>query len=185
MAGLPKHTTELIENDRVSFLRRSRQRHLGLIANADIEDAFLRTIEEGGMNIDFDALELMVNASGGFAYMMQLVGYYSWSAASQTDTITINDAERGIKRARAEFETGVLENTYREMSAGDRAFARAMLPDLTGSTLTDVARRMGKGTNYASTYKTRLMRQGVISDRAGKSFDFDIPGFRDYLAKLR
>lgn len=59
-----------------------------------------------------------------------------------------------------------------------------MLPDAMGSTLTAVAHRMGKGTNYASTYKTRLMRQGVISERAGNTFDFDIPGFREYLERV-
>ncbi len=44
--------------------------------------------------------------------------------------------------------------------------------------------RIGKGTNYASTYKRRLMRQAVIGNRPDGTFDFDIPLMRSFLAKV-
>lgn len=55
---------------------------------------------------------------------------------------------------------------------GDRQFARAMLHDAHGSRLSEIAKRLGKDTNYASTYKRRLMRQGIIGEMPDESLDF-------------
>lgn len=184
MAGLPAHVTNLIGDGRVSFLRRARQRHLGTIPAGDVSRAFRKTVERGGKRIGDDALEVAVEAAQGFPYMMQLVGYFMWAESDEAVRISRADAQRGSEAAKEDFRVGVLERTWREMSKGDRTFAVAMLPDDGDSTLTEVAKRMGRGTNYASTYKKRLMNQGVIGERAGDTFDFDIPLMRDYLSSI-
>ena len=183
MAGLPANTTELIDNRRVSFLRRAKHLELGRVSDLEVESAFRATVEDGDKTIESDALELAVDQIMGYPYMMQLLGYCAWEASGDSAEILISHVKQGMRRASKEFRIGVLESTYREMSKGDKAFAAAMLPDTDGSTLTDVARRMGKGTNYASTYKTRLLRRGVIEEQPGTTFDFSLPLLREYLAE--
>ena len=56
-----------------------------------------------------------------------------------------------------------------------------MAPDAEGSRITDVAKRMGKGANYASTYKARLLKQGVIEELDNGRFTFAIPLLREFL----
>lgn len=182
MAGLPYQVSELITDKRISFLRRSRQRRLGRISNGDVENAFLATVEDAGKGIAPEALDAAVAAAGGFPFMMQLVGYRTW-AASRGDTITLEDAERGIAQAADEFRAGVIETTYGELSKNDRRFCEAMLEDGRASELSDIARRMGVKSNYAAQYKKRLLLAGVIAERGG-SLVFDIPGFREYLEDL-
>lgn len=184
MAGLPANVTDLVENERVSFLRRARQHYLGPIGDADVASALRKTLERAGKSIDDEALRSAVAASGGFPYMIQLVGYFTWAECDDAPVVQPIHATRGAEAARDDFRRGVLDQTWREMSKGDRAFALAMLPDTDGCTITNVAARMGRATNYASTYKRRLMRQGIISDRPGGGFDFDIPMMRDYLANM-
>ena len=70
---------------------------------------------------------------------------------------------------------------WRELSGGDRAFLHAMLEDPDESRLTDVAQRMGKSTSYASSYKLRLLNQGVIDETLRGRFVFAIPFFREWL----
>lgn len=181
MAGLPMAVTDLIDDERVTFLRRARQRHIGRIADAEVREALIRTIQGAGKDIEAEALDEAVTAIDGFAYMLQLVGYFTWLEASSDATITLAHARAGARAAHDDFKRGVLEATYREMSAGDRAFARAMCEDTHGSTLAEIARRMGKSTSYASTYKRRLLKQGVIGERAGNTFDFDVPALREFL----
>ena len=103
MAGLPYQVYELVDDKRISFLRRARRRELGRVADADIENAFLATVNDGGRRIGDKALGLAVRAIDGFPYMMQLVGYRAW-AACRGDEITIDDVKRSL--------TGQLENTY-------------------------------------------------------------------------
>lgn len=184
MAGLPANVTDLVGDIRVSFLRRARQHYLEIINDADVARALRKTVEQSGGTITEEALNTATSASGGFPYMIQLVGYNMW-AESEDGKILPEHAERGAKDAEEDFRRGVLERTWQEMSKGDRAFALAMLPDKDGSTISSVASRLKRGTNYASTYKKRLMRQGLISERPGGTFDFDIPQMRKYLLAMK
>lgn len=180
MAGLPTSVTDLVDDERVTFLRRARQRQIGTIGDVEIERALRKTVEGSGKGIEELALRLAVEASGGFAYMMQLVGYALWAESGSDAVIAREHALRGVRQAQEEFERGVLSATYRDMSKGDRAFARAMLQDTDESRLSEVASRLGRGTNYASTYKSRLLKQGVIEESGG-AFTFALPFFREFL----
>lgn len=112
--------------------------------------------------------------------MMQLVGYSVWEQSGSRDCINKEDATRGIEYAREDFRNGVLINTWRELSAGDRKFLKAMLLDEDSSTLTDIAARLGKTTGYASTYKKRLEQAGVIEQRVDDRLEFALPAMREY-----
>ena len=184
MAGLPYHVDQLLTDASVSFLRRSQQHRLGRIADADVKGALRKTVEESGKRFDGEALDSCVDAIGGFAYMLQLVGYRTWTESGQEATITSTHAQRGIRAAQEEMEAHVLTTTYYDLSDGDLRFLRAMLPDKGSSRLADIAKRMGVKSNYASRYKSRLLAQGVIGERARNVFEFDIPGFREYLERM-
>ena len=185
MAGLPVYVSELLSDDGASFLRRSRQRYMGKIPDREIRTAFRETVEYGSKRIDNDALEAAVKASGGFAYMMQLVGYEMWAASGTNDIISPEDAEYGIKTASDDFRTGVLTSTYRELSQGDVRFLRAMLQDEYSSSVSDIASRMGKTPGYLSTYKKRLMQAGVVEETERSRLVFSIPMFRDFVSEQR
>ncbi|MBQ9001314.1 MAG: ATP-binding protein [Eggerthellaceae bacterium] len=183
MAGLPKNATDLVDDDRVTFLRRARKRFLNRIADADARRAFRQSFEATGKEIADDLLEKLVDAADGFPYMMQLVGFNVWAESFGKTTVTSEHVERGLTAAREEFTENVLKSTVRDMSKGDLAFARAMVDCGEACTISEVARRMGKGANYASTYKARLLKQGVLTEHDDKTFSFAIPLFREYLAK--
>ncbi len=184
MAGLPYHVDRLLTNESVSFLRRSQQHRLGRIIDADVRAAFRRTIEEAGKEVAPDALEACVQAIGGFAYMLQLVGYRTWIESDARPVISLDDAQRGIAAAQREIGSHILATTYRDLSDGDLRFLNAMLLDKSESTLANISRRMGVASNYASKYKSRLLSQGIIGERGRNVLGFDIPGFRGYLTRM-
>lgn len=181
MAGLPGYVSQLLNDKSVSFLRRSSQRHLGRIDDNDIRVAFERTVLDAGKTIEADALEMAVGSIAGFPYMMQLVGYRTWSEASQAQKITVEHVARGIELARRGMNEGVLATTYKGLSAGDRRFLHAMLRDEDASTLSDIAHRLGKSTGYASTYKARLIEQGLIDETLDGKIRIDMPFMREFL----
>ncbi|HAM14843.1 MAG TPA: ATP-binding protein [Eggerthellaceae bacterium] len=142
MAGLPYQVSELVNDSRVSFLRRARRQTLGRLPDAEIENALLATVEDAGKRIGEAALLEAVSAIDGFPYMMQLVGYRSW-AASRSEEITVSDVKRGAKQAADEFRLGVIETTFRELSPMDIRFCEAMAEHKGSSRLSDVAAHMG------------------------------------------
>lgn len=165
MAGLPYKVSQLLSDDSVSFLRRSQYYRLGTISDIEIAEAFTQTVEQGGRAIEDDALEYAVERIGGFPYMMQLVGWRSWRIRPTAASISLEDVQRGANWAAREIEEKMLAETYRDLSAMDQRFLAAMLEDKRESALTDIAKRMGVTSSYASTYKRRLLEQGVVSER--------------------
>lgn len=185
MAGLPAHVSSLVTNESVSFLRRATHRYLESIPDEDVELAFRLTAESSGKVVNEQALHDASAAIAGFPYMLQLVGYHAWVASRKEGVITPAHVEQGIRLARRRLEDGVFMATYRELSAGDRLFLRAMLEDEDSSRLSDVARRMGKSNSYASSYRLRLLNQGVIDETLTGRLFFALPFFREWLQGLR
>jgi hypothetical protein len=183
MAGLPHNVSALASDGAVSFLRRARRQRLGRIADRDVRHAFWQTVEQGGKAIEGEALDLAVEASEGFPFMMQLVGYWVWACSGSAPAIDAAHAAQGIAQARDEMRDGVLESTLRDLSAGDRRFLAAMLEDEGPSALADVARRLGRPSNYAAQYKRRLLEQGVIGEDADGKLHFELPMSRTFFAE--
>ncbi len=183
MAGLP-HNMLLLESDKtVSFLRRAQKHQLGRIPDYDIRDAMLRTIEDSGRTIDPEILDELVAAADGFPFMMQLVGFRTWDQNPDAVHITAKDAEKGVALANEEFRERIVKVTYDGLSAGDRAFLKAMLEDGEASTIKDIAQRLGKTNSYVTQYKNRLLGQGVIEEAAGK-IRFQLPLMREYVSNV-
>lgn len=182
MAGLPASVSALLSDKSASFLRRAAQHVLGRIDDVDVRVAFRETVEEAGKSIDDDALSVAVEAVDGFAYMMQLVGFRTWAVSGEHACIKREDAVKGASRAREDFIAGVVRKTCQELSEGDMAFLEAMLPDGEGpSSMSDIAVRMGKSTNYARVYRTRLVEQGVVTPAGRGLVQFDMPLLREFL----
>ncbi len=182
MAGLPHKVSALLNGKSISFLRRANRVKLGRIGDAEVKDAFAQTVEAADKEIDDDALDMVAGAIGGFPFMMQLVGYYTWNAASGA-RIGIEDAERGVALAKEEMETRVLDATLAELSGRDLDFLQAMLQDSNASKVADVASRTGMSTGNASTYKKRLLEQGVIEQARRGEVRFALPYLREYLPR--
>ena len=112
---------------------------------------------------------------------MQLAGYHSWAQHPDKPEVSLADVQAGSALAHRDFTERILEATYYDLSPKDLLFLRAMLLDPEESRLTDIASRLGEASNYTSTYKRRLIEQGVIGERGPSYVAFELPGFRAYL----
>lgn len=182
MAGLPSEVSALLNDRSVSFLRRASQYELGRVEDYEIEDAFRKTTEESGKTITEEALQKAVQAIDGFPYMMQLVGYRAWQQAEEKKTIDMPAVKKGIAFANKDFENRVLKATVQALSDGDRNFLYAMLPDDGVSKISEIEKRIGQSSGYASRYRARLITQGVIEASGRGYVSFALPGLREYLA---
>ncbi len=180
MAGLPHRISTLLGGKSISFLRRANRVALERIGQADVTDAFAQTVEIGGKSITDEALGEAVQAIGGFPFMMQLVGYRSWKASGKGD-IEREHVRRGIALAQDDMRNRVLKATLDELSGRDLDFLLAMLQDERPSRTSDIAARIDMTPGNASTYRKRLLKQGVIEDARRGEVQFALPFLREYL----
>jgi hypothetical protein len=175
---------DLLNDDVTTFLRRAKRFRLGALTRPDAEDALLVPIQEGGRSITAQALDRAVTATRGYPYLVQIVGDYSWKRAPEGQPINIDHVEWAVRRAVADMGAQVHEPALHDLSGKDREFLRAMALDDGPSNIGDIARRLGKGLNYTSPYRQRLLAAEMIREAGHGMLEFALPYLREHLRSL-
>lgn len=179
-AGLPTAVDDLLTDNQITFLRRADRHDLKDVPLTDVASALQTTITSSDRAITPEALELATRATGGYPFMIQLVGYQIWRKAIGGE-INTHAAEAGIEQARTRLGSLVHAPALRELSDVDRTYLLAMAQDSGPSSTGEIARRMGKDPRYASVYRGRLLAAGMITTDTWGKVDYAIPYLRDYL----
>jgi hypothetical protein len=180
-AGLPSAVADILNDDVISFLRRSEQFRLGTLTEPDAAQAIAVPIHDMGKRITDSALRMAADATHGFPFLTQLIGYHSWIAADTEVVITTEHVEYGATRARRQLDTQVFEPALHDLSEKDQDFLAAMSADDGPSQLSAVAQRMGVDRNYINRYRKRLIAADMIVPSGRGRVDFTMPYLREYL----
>lgn len=191
-AGIPTGVLDLLNGKAMMFLRRAKPEELEAIPLAEVRDSLRRTIEDSGLFADGAALDKAAEATAGYAYLIQLVGYYVWRAAwlrcRELDgpiAVTDADATRGIGEALEEFKDAVLETAISGLPRTSVKFALAMSEMGEVVATADIAEKLGRSTGYLSPYRRRLIGRQVIEQTAPGYVTFSIPFMREFLVERR
>ena len=162
-AGLPSIDDTVLQDSPITFLQRCSRHEIAELSDAATVTAFAEPIAAHGGRISDDALRRAVEASNGYPFMVQLIGFHSWrTASSDPPHLEIADVSSGVAEAERRLPHLVLAPIWRSMSAMDRQFALAMAQDDGDTSTADISRRLGRSTSYVSTYRSRLIRAGFI-----------------------
>lgn len=184
-AGLPSIASTWLNDEVLTFLRRAQPERLGDIPLAEVRTALSDTFANSGITIEGQALEMATEATEGYPFMIQLVGYYIWRLANRhrehRAEVTIVDAQQGIQDALGRLGDTVHGPELDGLSAVDKTYLLAMAQDDGPSSTSTIAERMGKDPGYAGIYRARLIEAQVIKDAGYGKVDFAIPYLRRYL----
>jgi hypothetical protein len=182
MAGLPSSVSNLLSDHVLTFLRRADRHDLRALAVDDVEDALRHTVESHGRRLDRGAARTAAEATAGYPFLVQLVGYHSWRAGDGA-RITAKHVDEGIRLARQRLRELVHETALNDLSDVDREFLVAMAVDDGPARVSDLADRLGQSRQYINHYRGRLVAAGVIEAPARGKVDFAIPYLRDTLRR--
>ena len=153
---------------------------MGLVPLDSVANALKAPALEVGIEWTPEALELGTEATGGYPFMIQLVGQHAFRNTSG-GIIDESAVRAGIETARRKLGELVHEPSLADLSDVDRTFLTAMSKDDGPSRMADIAERMGVDTQYAGTYRRRLIDAEMIRP-AGRCFvDYELPYIRKYL----
>lgn len=179
-AGLPGMTSSLLHDNVITFLRRATPIELTDIPLDLVSDAFESVINQNGRSITPDALQIATEATHGYPFMVQLVGYNIWRKAGN-DVIDADVAKAGVEAARIRLGGTVHEPAIEDLSDIDRTYLLAMAQDIGPSKTGDIAQRIGKDAQYAGRYRERLIQAGIIYASSYGYVDYTIPYLRQWL----
>lgn len=180
-AGLPSAIDELLGHDGVTFIRRADRHVLGAVPLHEVRQAFREVVAESGRTITETAAEAAAQATGGFPFLVQLVGYHAWRQRPNRKAITVDDVAHGADAAARRVGRLVIEPALNDLSAVDRTFLLHMAVDDGPSRMKSIARRLGVDANYASQYRLRLIAAGLIEPAGHGMVMFTLPVIREWL----
>lgn len=186
-AGLPAAVSDLLNEGVATFLRRADKIDLHAAAVREVEDSFASTFAEAAFNVSPDLVRQAAEATGGYPFLIQLVGYFLWKEAENNQgNLSPETVERAIEAATRRNARTVIEAALATASPKDLDFLHAMAEDDGPSVAGDIGRRIGARTNLVANYRSRLLAAGLIESTAHGKVDFAIPGLRQHLrAKTR
>ena len=181
MAGLPQAVSSVL-NDRVlTFLNRAEKENLGPISLSSIRAYYQMAFEKEGIRISEELLDEAVSATGGYPYLMQLIGYYLVRYARNEKTIGTEELQEARKAAMQDLGENVFQPILLPLSNWDRAFLRAMAVDDGQSSMTEIGARLGKKNSFLQPYRARLISAGIIEAPRKGYVEFSMPYLADYL----
>ena len=188
-AGITTGVLDLLNGKGITFLRRAKAEELASIPTYEVARALRKTIETSGLLVDDDALSYAAGQTHGYAYLIQLVGYYVWREgrrhSRESVTITLADAKRGSEVAAREFGSSVLETAISGLTKPAVDYLLAMTEDENSSSTAEIDRRMGMPASSANTYRRILIERQIIESTAPGFVAFSIPFMREYLLQHR
>jgi hypothetical protein len=180
-AGLSSSISELLNDDVLTFLRRADRYHLGPVELGEVRRALEEPIEATDRQVESDALDVMVEGTKGYPFLIQLVGSQCWRVRRHADSINLADAKTGVANARRRLGSLVHAPAFEDASPVDKSFLLAMAKDDGRSKMADIAERLGVEKEYAGVYRRRLIDAEVIEEAGHGYVDFTLPYLRDYL----
>lgn len=180
-AGLPSSVSSVLNDDVLTFLRRADRHSLGRVSFDEVATAIREPIETAGREITTDGAARAAEATGGYPFLIQLVGYYVWRQHPKDQRISNDDIDTGINAARRRLGSLVHEPALADLSGVDRTFLLTMAQDEGPSKMNDIAGRLQVDANYASQYRLRLIAAELIETTGHGRVDFTMPYLRDYL----
>ncbi|MDX1659986.1 MAG: ATP-binding protein [Nitriliruptorales bacterium] len=181
VAGLPGLVGRLREAGS-TFGERSKPLPLDAFGEADMREGLRALAKDGGADFDAEALEIVMEACGGYPYFLHLYGHEVWNAG-KGDVITVDDTRRGIAAARPVVED-FYEQRLRELGKRQREYlvAAAGIDD-EDRTSAAVADAMGRATPaLGSTQQALIDRHGLLRRTGDGRLVFTLPGLAAHLA---
>ena len=133
--GLPS-TGHLLRRAEVSpgFVERLQAIRIDNLDPAATRDAIETPFLDAGREIEPAAVELMVTATHGYPYAIQVVGHACWDAAGDDATVTLAAAEQAGATLDEVLDAQVFQPRWAAMSPGDRQYlyVAAQLADNAG-----------------------------------------------------
>lgn len=181
LAGLPGMDSFLLHDEVTTFLRRATPVELKDIPLDLVRESFRSIFESSGYVVDADALDTAAEATCGYAFMIQLVGYNIWRCSRDARRVDASAVGKGVESARIRLGGTVHEPAVEDLSEIDRTYLLAMAQDDGPSRTGDVAKRIGRNAQYAGRYRQRLIDAGVIYSPTYGYVEFTIPYLREWL----
>ena len=181
-AGLPSLPAVLAEN-RSYAERQFTYSTIGPLSPADAADALDVPVRNHGGSFTPEALEILVDASGGYPYFLQEFGKAVWNVAPRAP-FDDEDAHIAVDEGRRALDDGFFPSRWNRSSERERRYLRAIADTGEDQPRSGrVAAAMGSTTTAVSDVRDSTIRKGLVWSPEHGRGAFTVPGMADFIRR--
>ena len=184
LTGLPTVISDILNDDILTFLRRSKQIELENVELMIVEHEFKKVFLKDKAPLTKELVSKAAISTYGYPYLIQLIGFYLWEETKNIN-ISYGVLEDVLLKSKAELFRNVHRVIFADLSSQDKEFLYAMSEDDKISSVSDIGKRMKKEKNYISKYRERLLSAGVVKSVGHGLLRFNYPYMREFLNQMK
>lgn len=158
---------------------------VGALPRVSAVDAIRKPLQEEDAEIDDDALDHLLDRTGGYPFFLQEWGHHSWNTASASP-IRLVDAEAATGLALARLDAGFFKVRFERLTRAEVDYVHAMASLGAGPyKVGDVAQQLGKSLSALGPRRASIIQKGMIYSPSYGDVDFTVPLFDDFLRRAK
>lgn len=137
-----------------------------------------------GVDVDEDALDLIVSVTRGYPYFLQEWGKHAWDAAPRSP-IARSEVERASAEVLAALDASFFRVKFDRLTPVERTYLRAMAelgpgPHRSG----DIATKLGQQVTSLGPVRNQLIAKGMIWSPSYGDTEFTVPLFDEFMRRI-
>jgi len=167
MTGLYENIDDLQNEKGLTFLYRAPKLRLKSLNLRRIAKNY-----QANLGVQENESFKMAASTRGYAFAFQVLGYCSWENGG--------DREKTQDDVRQYLDEYVYDKIWSELSAKDHMILYGIALSDTGN-VGEIREQIGMDSNTFSTYRSRLIKKGLVESRERGSLTLTLPAFDEYI----
>ena len=157
---------------------------IGPLDAADAADAIVKPAHDEGVDVDNDAVNLIIGFTKGYPYFLQEWGKHAWDVATSSP-ITRQDVETASVEAVAALDESFFRVRFDRLTPAEKKYLRAMAelgagPHRSG----DIAAKLGRESSSLGPLRSSLIAKGMIWSPTHGDTAFTVPLFDEFMKRI-
>lgn len=157
---------------------------IGPLGEEDATDAIVKPAASEHVEVDQDAVKLIVQYTQGYPYFLQEWGKHAWDVAEKSP-ITKADVENASTEAIAALDESFFRVRFDRLTPTEKRYLRAMAelgqgPHRSG----DIASELGRESSSLGPVRSSLIAKGMIWSPTHGDTAFTVPLFDDFMKRI-
>ncbi len=147
--------------------------------------AIEKPLSDEGAGIHPDALDLILEKTGGYPFFLQEWGHHAWDVAPERK-ISLSDVQTASEKALARLDHGFFRVRFDRLTKAEVDYVRAMAALGSGPyKVNDVALKLRMAPNSLGPRRASIIKKGMIYSPSYGDIDFTVPLFDDFLRRTK
>jgi len=157
---------------------------IGALDESDASSAIVKPAHSEGVEIEEDAVSLIVNYTKGYPYFLQEWGKHTWDVA-RASPITRSDVETASTEAVAALDESFFRVRFDRLTPKEKKYLRVMAelgggPHRSG----DIAAKLGRESSSLGPVRSSLISKGMIWSPTHGDTAFTVPLFDEFMRRI-